>query len=588
MDKLSLKRGKYKIMADLNITFRVHTVFLTFLLVQRWAVVVFAFCSDFGTESCSCSPRDLDCSSSMLNDIPVITDKTLISISFRMNDIKSITNEDFSDFNELETLDLSENLITYIDEHAFMNLEKLKSLILTENRLTRLEIGHFMQLISLEKLILSNNNDLTIDPCLLSQLPNLKYLAIDETNIEMVNTLITPTEDCQLLLSEDTVDVIDMFDNVKSITQLFVGFNGTSSDTSVLESFTSLDYLYMKAFPAESFTGPDIDELPNLETLILDSIDVFPKNFLVSETLQELHVENSLFPCLPAEAFSKLPSLRIVGFLRNALRAIDPNAFRNADHLQLINLSFNKLLFFLPGSLDGLGNAMFFPILVLSGNEWICDCRLEWFQEFLSSDSRISRNGQPLNSLLLCHSPVHLAGTSLLHVDFDFCAGEDNTQDSYEDYDDEVQYMCLTGQENPPVVSKMPSQTNAPSSTFNLPTIVGMVAMVILIISIVLLSIAIVVVYKRNKRIRKERISKASKRACSRRSQFPVPRQIRRESVYDDTGGTDQEGRIYDRPPTATEEGDFHMQNLKTISENVADYDEVPLRTPYSFVTMNR
>ena len=84
--------------------------------------------------------------------------RNLVHLQLNNNSIKKIDHRTFSAL-DLETLDLSENLIESIDANTFSNLKSLKKLDLSSNR--QLSILHHQSLLGLEnltKLNLTHNN----------------------------------------------------------------------------------------------------------------------------------------------------------------------------------------------------------------------------------------------------------------------------------------------------------------------------------------------------------------------------------------------------------------------------------------------
>ncbi|PIK51381.1 hypothetical protein BSL78_11703 [Apostichopus japonicus] len=172
-----------------------------------------------------------------------------------MNEIKVISNEHFRGFSQLYSLDLSSNVITHIEEDSFWDLTKLNNLCLNHNRLLRLESAHFARVSNLQVLSLSGNEYLTFDPCLLSTLPSLTTVTLQETKIDLTKDLISVNADCLLQDSMMSEGVTGKFRYVSTLRSLSIGHSGTVSDALLLENFTSLQWLAIFAFPEESLSG---------------------------------------------------------------------------------------------------------------------------------------------------------------------------------------------------------------------------------------------------------------------------------------------------------------------------------------------
>ncbi|XP_071854729.1 extracellular matrix protein 2-like [Apostichopus japonicus] len=405
-------------------SFNLQKVVFHILIIQ----VVLLTCLVCPTSSeCSATYPMLDCSSQMLQEMPNITDKSVTSVNLNMNEIKRISNVHFRGLSKLVTLRLASNLISEIEEESFVDLTEIMNIFLDNNRLTRLESAHFVGLSQLRVIHLARNENLTFDPCLLSQLPNLNSITLEQTKIDLNNDLIYANEECRQRYPMALVEVTGKFGYVSMISTLNIGYIGTTSDAQVLLEFSSLSYLFIFAFPANSFSGVNISSLHLLNNLVLESVPVYPRDFLVTTSVTALQIVNSQFLCLPGEAFVNMPSLQSLVILRNELTSIDRLTFTGAKNLTFINLSHNRLSSLPAGVFDSLGNSTYFPRLVLSGNELNCDCNLGWFQEFLLTDVRYTENPQS-RVTVLCHSPVSLAGKSIETVELEQCNsdGESN------------------------------------------------------------------------------------------------------------------------------------------------------------------
>ncbi|PIK51382.1 TKL protein kinase [Apostichopus japonicus] len=298
--------------------------------------------------------------------MPNITDKSVTSVNLNMNEIKRISNVHFRGLSQLVTLRLASNLISEIEEESFVDLTEIMNIFLDNNRLTRLESAHFVGLSQLRVIHLARNENLTFDPCLLSQLPNLNSITLEQTKIDLNNDLIYANEECRQRYPMALVEVTGKFGYVSMISTLNIGYIGTTSDAQVLLEFSSLSYLFIFAFPANSFSGVNISSLHLLNNLVLESVPVYPRDFLVTTSVTALQIVNSQFLCLPGEAFVNMPSLQSLVILRNELTSIDRLTFTGAKNLTFINLSHNRLSSLPAGVFDSLGNSTYFPRLVLS------------------------------------------------------------------------------------------------------------------------------------------------------------------------------------------------------------------------------
>lgn len=532
-------------------------------------------CSVLGIVNCSCVHPNLDCSSKLYQKIPVISDKSFTRIVFKMNEIKVISNEHFRGFSQLYNLDLSSNVITHIEEDSFWDLTKLNNLCLNHNRLLRLESAHFARVSNLQVLSLSGNEYLTFDPCLLSTLPSLTTVTLQETKIDLTNDLISVNADCLLKDSMMSEGVTGKFRYVSTLRSLSVGHSGTVSDALLLENFTSLQLLAIFAFPEESLSGVNISSLTQLRDLTLHSVTVYPKDFLVSDSLTTLHIVNAKFLCLPEKAFYNVPSLQSLVITRNELTWLHRSAFFGAKSLAFINLSNNRLVSLPSGIFDSIGNSTFFPQLVLSGNQLICDCHLKWFQEFLVTDIRLTKYTQS-TPLVFCHSPVAFFGRPLVDVDIKLPC--DSHIESIDDTICRRIWPRATSFTSTPIPRPI-YQQEEPQQDLML-IYFGILVSVLLVIIIVIIVIALYVTNKN--------LSQAAGQYCSR----DTPR-VRRSSIQItapiSSEGMNRNNRVptvvYDNPSQPFHLDQFHESDRPNISRTRQIQDN---QMDYSMVTVDR
>ncbi|XP_062373600.1 toll-like receptor 2 type-2 [Sardina pilchardus] len=98
-----------------------------------------------------------DCSSSNLQEVPAISTRSVISMDLSFNEIKTIEQDDFSEYNNLQVLILRGNMISSIAEQGFSTLRKLEVLDLSDNHLNDLSDIWFKSLSSLHHLNLLGN-----------------------------------------------------------------------------------------------------------------------------------------------------------------------------------------------------------------------------------------------------------------------------------------------------------------------------------------------------------------------------------------------------------------------------------------------
>ncbi|KAK3547137.1 hypothetical protein QTP86_015599 [Hemibagrus guttatus] len=121
-----------------------------------------------------------------LKTIPALPKETTYLYA-RFNKITKITNKDFADVGTLKRIDLTDNLISEIEDGAFSRLDQLEELTLAGNRLTKLPMLP-PQLTSLN----ANHNRLKtkgIRSTVLKKLRKLAYLYIGDNELEAIPPL---------------------------------------------------------------------------------------------------------------------------------------------------------------------------------------------------------------------------------------------------------------------------------------------------------------------------------------------------------------------------------------------------------------
>ncbi|CAB3254407.1 unnamed protein product [Arctia plantaginis] len=246
----------------------------------------------------------------------------------------------------LKKLDLSRNLLTFIDRETFRGIKNLEYLNLADNKFTTFTNLMFHHLSNLNEIILDNNN---IGASL--QRVNLFDRSgygltrkIQSISINRINFGNVPPN-----------FFIDAYDLRKlSITH--------NKITDVFELPCELQYLDMSDNPLSEIAGEDFVNLPSLRDLKLN-------NLLISE--------------IPEFAFENLHSLKTLELGRNKnLTQFSSIAF-GADVLSdAVDFPLEKLS--LKGSrLTKLDAELLEPFghlteLDLQGNPWHCDCDMKW------------------------------------------------------------------------------------------------------------------------------------------------------------------------------------------------------------------
>ena len=179
-----------------------------------WLVILRARVAILCPKECWCDPGGyyVECSSSPLNNIPLIFPANVWELLLRSNNITSLEKDGFisrgltelekltADFCEIRTIELGAlngltklthlsmwgNKISEIMPGTFEKMSRLEHLVLSYNSIEHLQVGVFSGLINLKHVVLSVNKLQHLHPELLVGLPSLAYLSlVNNSNLKI-------------------------------------------------------------------------------------------------------------------------------------------------------------------------------------------------------------------------------------------------------------------------------------------------------------------------------------------------------------------------------------------------------------------
>lgn len=313
-------------------------------------------------------------------------DSPLIDISWKNSGISEIDNDCFKNVFKLKKLDLSQNCLSFLDSQVFNNLNKLVFLNLTENFISELPDGIFDPLARLQELRLARNNFLKVPNKALKSLKELVILDLDGNSIDS-------------LLNYDFVEL-------KSLTTLILSNNSI--------------------FSLSKFSLFGLNKLVKLD-LSYNFIEfLHDTTFFHLSTLEYLNLKSNNISFISNDVFRVLRKLSFLNLSENPLKYISSYALNQCSNLQVLLLDFTKLTYLTDFHLKGLfhlknfsahdshlnnlsdelfltnreltvidlsnNNVSVLPYTLLSptyisnlnitGNNFICDCNLLWFQNW--------------------------------------------------------------------------------------------------------------------------------------------------------------------------------------------------------------
>lgn len=145
--------------------------------------------------------------------------------------------------------------------------------------------------------------------------------------------------------------------------------------------------------------------------------------------LTELRLEGNKLRSVPWTAFQETPQLRILDLKHNRLDVLPEFALRHLPSLTYLDLSFNQLTVISPDVFlnwpryQGQKHSRWKEsetnmVLALHDNQWVCDCRLKGFVNFVKS---VSPPIILMNSYLSCSFPKTKAGKFFHEVELRNC-----------------------------------------------------------------------------------------------------------------------------------------------------------------------
>lgn len=359
----------------------------------------------------------VDCSGANLNSIPwnLPQPGTLKEIILNRNSIQVISSEIVS-YPSLDQLDLSENHIRIINSQVFQGLKSLQTLNLQDNQLSHITQDIFLQHnSSLLDLNLSNNDISTIDDNAFSSLRKLTVLRLTNNYLtqirkEIFNGLVSLQE---LHLTGNSLTSIhsDVFQPLFGLTELYL-------DKNRIENLSDHNFVSLIHLKVLGLEGNSLERLPEhlfasskqpaLQKLSIkhNRLGVVPSNSLRHLTqLQTLDISENPFISIIPDAFASLQDLRVL--IINScvnLTVIREYSFSSLIQLERVNISFNPQLSEIqPGAfIDSqrlrhvrmTHNALHtidaelikwsaLETLELTGNQWLCDCALQFLPKVL-------------------------------------------------------------------------------------------------------------------------------------------------------------------------------------------------------------
>ncbi|KAI6225910.1 hypothetical protein M3Y95_00746800 [Aphelenchoides besseyi] len=358
----------------------------------------------------------------------------LESVSLTKNKLQFISRNDLELVAEtLEYLDLTENLISDVDDGAFKQLKQLKTLLIGEhNSANNTMIEELAKMKNLETLDLTRIDGVEdSDQIQMIKDNNLKRLILTGCNIKWLNasSFSTLQELQELDMRVNLIEVIEAnsFVGLSKLQRLTLAGNFLREFEVRSDSWNGLNHLEeldlgwneLRKLNSRAF---DSDLRSNLRLLSLRSneklTEIEPNAFDGLVKLETLNLSGSALRSLNSDMFEGLELLRELDVSHNNLSEIDNQTFSSVTKtLRVLNLSGNKLKTLNVDVIRDLN----LTELNIGDNPWLCDRKLfeivNWIKKQYSDGAKNSREFLLANAAnTTCHRPYSLQGRNVMEL----------------------------------------------------------------------------------------------------------------------------------------------------------------------------
>ncbi|XP_036337713.1 connectin [Rhagoletis pomonella] len=268
---------------------------------------------------------------------------------------------------ELKFVIQNHGRLDYIPTMVFESLKNLSSIIIEYSQVDVVKSNAFANLPYLERIILTNNHIVA-----LAQDAFANHIRLRELNLE-----------------HNQIYEIDRhaFHNLPQCERLFLNNNNISSlHDSLFVEMPHLIYLNLAYNQISVLTSDIFKGLGNLNVLKLSHNNInFIGDTVFAELwiLSELELDDNRIERISERALDGLNTLKTLNLRNNLLKKLDNGLLRGTPALLSINVQSNDLetltFYTFQPIMDNLVNST--SELLLSDNNFVCDCRLQWIFE---------------------------------------------------------------------------------------------------------------------------------------------------------------------------------------------------------------
>lgn len=331
----------------------------------------------------------------------VIRATSIRFLTWQSSQLTEVTSELFSNLKSLTHLDLSNNLISSIDEYALQYLSSLKSLNISNNALAFLPHGLFMNNHVLTELYLEGNCLQTVPFHALAPLKYLYKLDLSKNRINeiqddifVLNRQINSIQLGGNLITRVSTRTFSYLYDLKSLN--LVNNSLTELPRNLFKDLSKLEHLNLASNSLYTLQSDIYKGLGQLRWLNISDnpLTVLPvRLFLYTPLLETLLIDTTEVEFIDGHLFDGLRNLNMLSIRNNKhLEELEDHIFNYAKKLRDIDLSRNNLTT-LPHTLGSLINLTSIDI---SQNPWMCDCRMAWIPAWLESNKNMKLESRGL------------------------------------------------------------------------------------------------------------------------------------------------------------------------------------------------
>ena len=297
----------------------------------------------------------------------------LKTLDLSRNKLFTLGTETFRHLLKLGTLSISNNLLDELPIHTFQHLTKVRTLYLDGNQIRNLNAGIFVGLSKLRILVLSDNLLTALPNGTFQSTPEIGALVLDDNLITNLSAeaFVGLNRLFKLSLNRNLLSSIpnEIFHNIPTLQVLNIHENNivylnpraVAGLSKLLELKLSNNLL--SELPNETF-----QDLHDLEVLYLNSNQLQNLQtglFTGLHRLQALLIQRNMLKTIGSGIFHNLTDLELISLEKNRLMYLPNNVFGGLENLKYLYISDNKLVQISNGIFKGLA---FLKRLILSNN----------------------------------------------------------------------------------------------------------------------------------------------------------------------------------------------------------------------------